>query len=778
MPTKKVRVLKYESVQEVLDSAGQATDNANDAISGLQTNDQQVQDAISEALLQSDVDPDYVSYEVGTEPDPAGAVTDDTIGAYFTSDGILIKVEWDGSEWIEIGEPISTKKYVDDKNSLSSVVNISSLKNVVPINGHSVTVANFKFAGDGFGGNYIWKENSFATVDGVNVIETSLGGYAGRWIRSDKLSEDDINLILSTPTYKTPYIITEDDVLVQDSSQQTFKTKVYLPAGRIAVGATIPVLDDGDSVSITIGDTTKVRDFEDVGLSNLSSDYFESGEVFDVATAGVYDVEVDGSSDGTLLYGIIIRVPDPYSGIVEDQGSYTHCYPVCTQHNGSYYRLHKEIYSGDSYLSIDGQPWGKIFNGTFWNEKYHYGGAIFSHPDGIVVADCEHVRPIMNVKFAPLGDFDNLTSTYEVAQATTEVTYCHGVSLDNGDVLLLTRGYDVEDGNEVNNSALLYRISNIDNIDSGSPATSHTADVIAQGSSYYPRSIYKTEDNTGKEIVCCAWGRRNSAASASGDLDWTGVAAAIFYPNEGTHGEWYTLANSPANENSALGTNASPRFSGTQASNFPQSSPSGIKVVDGADDTERYAFTGVIWEVDTFPSSAKLLTAIIDKVDEVADQGDDEAETNKYGNCQIRWLVQTGTNRYLSPGDFNPPSIPTPNSYRVEGALIWKNNDPSTDISYLIISDRRERLPINRLNEEVNLYYDWGATIFKVYEIDDPIGLSPEFTLIDRLILNGDYTSGFITQVEGAENRFIIQKAVNELHDSHRQTESIDYKIE
>jgi hypothetical protein len=323
----------------------------------------------------------------------------------------------------------------------------------------------------------------------------------------------------------------------------------------------------------------------------------------------------------------------------------------------------------------------------------------------------------------------------------------------------------------------MYRISNVENIDSGSPSTSHTADLIAQGAAYYPRSLYKTVDSNDEEIVCVAWGRRNVAASASGDLDWTGSAAAIFYPNRGIYGQWYTLKNVAANTNNALGTNATPRFSSAQESNSPTNAAGGIKCVDGATDTERYPFTGVVWEVDTFPSNAKLLTAFIDKVDEVADQGDDEAETNKFSSSQIRWMVHSASSRFLSPNDFNPALISTPNSYRVEGSMVWKDNDPSTDIAYLIISNRGTRTINNSLGEEVNIYYDWGATEFLVFKITDPISSDPEFELIDKIDFGGNYTTGFVTPLQGTTNTFVMQRALNMIHGSHAQCDTVIYKV-
>lgn len=59
----------------------------------------------------------YTSYEVGVLPTTVGA-TEGTIGAYFTSSGLLQKLKFESGNWVDVGEAISTIKYVDDKTSL------------------------------------------------------------------------------------------------------------------------------------------------------------------------------------------------------------------------------------------------------------------------------------------------------------------------------------------------------------------------------------------------------------------------------------------------------------------------------------------------------------------------------------------------------------------------------------------------------------------------------------------------------------------------------------
>lgn len=73
--------------------------------------------AAAEALSSAGVNPNFISYDVSVLPDSTGASTGD-IGSYFNSSQLLQKVEWSGSEWVEVGSPIPTKNYVDDKASL------------------------------------------------------------------------------------------------------------------------------------------------------------------------------------------------------------------------------------------------------------------------------------------------------------------------------------------------------------------------------------------------------------------------------------------------------------------------------------------------------------------------------------------------------------------------------------------------------------------------------------------------------------------------------------
>ena len=101
---KNMKIKKKNLLQEIIATVDKTKLNA-------------VEDAISEAFSQSDVDKDYISYNIGVKPDSTDAVAGTTIGAYFTTDGTLRKVKWSGSEWDEIGSPLVAVELRETNNS-------------------------------------------------------------------------------------------------------------------------------------------------------------------------------------------------------------------------------------------------------------------------------------------------------------------------------------------------------------------------------------------------------------------------------------------------------------------------------------------------------------------------------------------------------------------------------------------------------------------------------------------------------------------------------------
>lgn len=99
-----------DAAETAASNATTAANAASQAASDAQVNYQQVQSAINEVMTTSpEIDPDFISYDIGVMPDPTGAITGETIGLYYTEGGLLKKIRWDGSEWEEIGEGVPTR---------------------------------------------------------------------------------------------------------------------------------------------------------------------------------------------------------------------------------------------------------------------------------------------------------------------------------------------------------------------------------------------------------------------------------------------------------------------------------------------------------------------------------------------------------------------------------------------------------------------------------------------------------------------------------------------
>ena len=141
--------------------------------------------ALADVLSTAGVDADYISYTVGEYPNSSGA-SEGTIGAYFKEGGFFQKIEWDGSEWQDIGESIAAKRYVDDKDSLFGIENVQALKQKSSLGGGStVNLLGYDELGDGGGGELYWDPFSVEDDDGGTVFSVD-DVLVGRWKRIHK----------------------------------------------------------------------------------------------------------------------------------------------------------------------------------------------------------------------------------------------------------------------------------------------------------------------------------------------------------------------------------------------------------------------------------------------------------------------------------------------------------------------------------------------------------------------------------------------------------------
>lgn len=578
-----------------------------------------------------------------------------------------------------------------------------------------------------------------------------------------------ISLIVATlsflhaaePVIDALHIADQAAVAAQDSTRKSYTQTVNLPAGRIAVGVVAHVTDHGRSVTISVGGTSEPLVLNKANLANLGSSYFEDGTVFDVGVAGNTQVTVTAGS-GMEIHGVVVRRPDPVSGIVEDNDFAVHCSPLAAMYNGKRYQIHGEIYTGRRHVSIDGVPAGEVFGGIRddHNEHYHDGGAVLALPDGVLFAQVGHGQPYVYLRYAPNGDLGQLSPERRLGGSLSSLTYIHMLALNDGSVLILTRG----DTSGSAQNAIMWRLTNPTQL--GTQNASATLDVIlrANGGRWYPRAFHRMTDGA-NEVVGVMWNWRTGA-------DWRTMHAALFAPHVGPVGRWYALDGDRASVRDSLGTESSPRFSSALAQEYTHSS-NGIRLIgsNGAGN-QRYIPATALFRVTQWPDAGTPARA-----DFAALYADKGGSSTIYGPSKATYFVVKDGNRYSSASDFDfPDPIETSNSYRYSASLRWEDDRESTNRAVLVVTERGTHQTTNRYGEETDLYYDWGSpTKLSVYTIEAPLTMNPVFALSDTIPVESTYSSAFITPVQNAPNTILYQRADNELHPTHRQGQRVFY---
>lgn len=100
----------------------------------------EAESAAATLLANLGVDENYISYTQAL-PDSAGA-TVGTKGAYFKDSKLYQVLEWDGSQWQEIGSPLLTDKYIDEPKE-----DIDTLKGYFDITGRGGPPLNIEVTG-------------------------------------------------------------------------------------------------------------------------------------------------------------------------------------------------------------------------------------------------------------------------------------------------------------------------------------------------------------------------------------------------------------------------------------------------------------------------------------------------------------------------------------------------------------------------------------------------------------------------------------------------------
>jgi len=552
------------------------------------------------------------------------------------------------------------------------------------------------------------------------------------------------------------HIAWSDDVIAYDATQFTYQFQVDITqTGRHAIGVMTHNNNDGDTFRLSVdGVEQESRVFDNDQLANQFGTYFEDGFVVDFTTTGTKTILIESVGNASLIRGVIAREPDSVSGIVEDTGTATHCNPLRCDYGGASYRTHVELYTGNHFLVRNGVLQGQIFSGIAadYNERYHNGAFICAISSGVVVGQIGHNDTGFYVKYLPNGSYANATSAYHAEASTTQMTYSQVQPLSDDRVAIFTRVID--------KLPALVILSDLDQID-GTGASSTLDIIYDNGTDWtYPKGMERS-NNGGTEVLTCLFNER------TGGTDWGQISAALFCPQEGTHGKWYTLDGVEATNNTALGTQGNPRFNATMRGALTGSG--GIKILDGVTNAQRYALTALTkisqWPSGATPAKGKMFGIWCDSPNPAG---------LVFDTCDIRFLVQDESTKILDSA-FN--ALPTddmlgmhPWNYRINAAAVFED-DVQTNDMLLAVEDRRFGQTGSGYGPEfeaANTYYDWGANelvVLRVSNPHDPNAIT--FAEAKRVVISAPLRGGFVSI--GGENRLVYQTGENQLHATHRQ---------
>lgn len=553
-------------------------------------------------------------------------------------------------------------------------------------------------------------------------------------------------------TLYTPLKVRQPEIAAYDATKKTYSTTQYLLRGKVCVTIAFPATDAGKTVDFTLNDYPKTVTLKTSRIFNSTSTYSEDGVNFDVPADGYYTLTAAVTT--ATIEGFSIRASDPATGIVEDFGNTAHSGPIFVEYNNDRYCVHREMISGDCYVSRNGEPLGLAFTGhsTNRNNNYHFGSCIFTHPTGVVVAGSGHNDPQLKVIFIPGGDWRKRSSERLIGGASSQLTYVHGGALKNGDILLFTRG----DDNGSNHMGILYRVTNVDKQN-----YSYTVDILinAAANEPYPKSLEVAANDAGTEIVGLAWQSRNNSTS-----QWTCMMACVMDPAaNGGLGKFYGLNPAVLSPTNVLGTSGTPRWSGGQTNNGTGTTESGAGIViltNIASTFQRYC-DNMLLNLFDWPTNADCLAAFFDTTTALSDP-------DAYDTINLRYLGHTGLARNLPATPFSG-LVNSPNSYRVSAAMMHCGGQKQLDRCYLIMTDRESYTPVNDYAENVPLYYNWGGQKRVVMmRVENATTASPVISVIGTTPVLTGYTDCFIRPTK-IDDIFLLEVCLNRMTDVHAQ---------
>lgn len=547
------------------------------------------------------------------------------------------------------------------------------------------------------------------------------------------------------------------DVLAYDATAHTYEVTLNVTqTGRHAIGVMMLQSADGKQLRLSIGGSAvETITVDDDNLANKTGSYFEDGFVYDFTTTGSKTIKVESVGSTFTIRGVIVREPDSVSGIVEDQGTGTHCEPLQCAYGGSTYSVHVEMYSGDVYLCKDGVLQGLVFSGLSAdrNERYHYGCAVVPLAAGVAVIAVGHNQNGLRVRYLPGGVYGSITSTYTTL-SSTPLTYCKSVVLADDRIAVLTRGGSTQ-------SPLLVLLSSIDEIDG--TGASGTSDWIFNGTgAVYPNAL-ELYTNGSTEVLACLFNSRSAGN------DWGSVHAVLFCPQEGSVGEWYALDGTDSTVTGSRGTEGTPRFNSTMQGALTGSG--GMRVLgELSAGQQRYALSGIFkvtqWPSGATPAKGAVLISFVDSPGAINAYNDSAA---------VRFAIQNEATLTLDSSFNELPTDAelklTTNNYRLDATFMWEGDDDTAD-ALLAITDRRwgkTGSGKGTTYEECGPYYDWGAHQISVLRITNPhTPGSIAFSQEKRIEVEAQHRAAFITKA--GTNSIVYQPGDNQLHMTHRQT--------
>lgn len=544
-----------------------------------------------------------------------------------------------------------------------------------------------------------------------------------------------------------PAIVLENDLESATSHRQAVTVSssgwglvsfVHNNADPNSAGATVTVQAAGAKNRATTASAS--------GYVNRLSEYVENAaDLFTFPFAGTFmtQVSVDAPAE---LKGVAVRFEPDY-GVIPLYGHSFHCDPTRIVHLGDTWQVYTGMdVRGAVSITKNGTVLFTDYSAAVsrnGDDVYHMGSVLAPMPAGVAVFITEHNGEI---KVAYIADDGSTTSLAwaDVVSSGGDATYARVVADDAGTVYVLTRG--TQDGSNGSGCAV-YHVSDIP---TGTPTVVYDQ-LGHDGFRQYPTHIELTDG-----LIAMAW----TGA-------WSYGFAAVY---DVSADKWYDLSKTQRGGNSK-GDDTTPRFDATEWTTT-QAAGTGLRIYGGS-------------------NSTYLATAIFDLTDWTNTHGaaaflfsESAGSINEYATTTMRWVIQDGANTYVSGTDFDQPADWTCNSWRVFAKALWKDDDPTTGIAYLVMIDHDDREAGGNYDTALPTgytpYYDMGGRRIRVYKITNPTDYTAiTFTLVETVSVTGsdDLTAGFVRSVPGSANTFTWQEAVNELTEFKRQTDDVLYEF-